>query len=167
LSADEEPTFLTDAMLGGLTRWLRMLGFDSAHRSQGADPELIRQALAERRFVVTRDRRLALEWRVEGILLVRSDGALAQLWEVDRELALARFARPFTRCSRCNAVLVLVPVAEVATRVPAQVLAAGTDVRLCPGCARVYWEGSHTERMRHVLTKSLGWFATESEECGS
>ena len=51
--------FIADAMLGRLARWLRMLGYDTAYEKAISDQALIERALAEGRWVLTRDRYLA------------------------------------------------------------------------------------------------------------
>lgn len=170
------PRFIADAMLGKLARWLRTLGYDTAYDDAIVDETLVRRAFGEGRHILTRDRKLFEEWRVEG-LLIESDGALEQLCEVVRAYDLPRPARLFTRCRECNQVLEAVALSDVEDRLPERVLerlegeAPGPrpeelvddsheDVRevsptvaRCPGCERVYWEGSHTERMRRVVDR--------------
>jgi uncharacterized protein len=148
------PRFIADAMLGRLARWLRTLGYDTAYDDAITDEELVRRALDEGRHILTRDRRLFVEWHVSG-LLIRADEPLDQLREVASALALTPPARLFTRCGVCNAVLKAVAREEVADRVPARVLARERSFVECPGCGRVYWEGSHTERMRRLLESAF------------
>lgn len=148
---DEEPTrFLADAMLGGLTRWLRMLGFDCAHDPEIEDDELVRRSLDERRILLTRDRDLPEEWRMPGIHLISARGTLGALREVILGYGLAGRIRLFSRCSRCNAELSDVEVEEVFDRVPERVLERHDDFRRCPRCDRVYWAGSHTDEIRRI-----------------
>ena len=47
--------FLADAMLGKLTRWLRMLGQDVEYSTKLSDDELLASAKAEGRILLTRD----------------------------------------------------------------------------------------------------------------
>jgi len=56
--SDPDFRFVADAHLGGLARFLRMLGFDTLYRNAFADEEIRRLADAERRIVLTRDREL-------------------------------------------------------------------------------------------------------------
>ncbi len=64
---------------------------------------------------------------------------------------LARRVRLFTRCSRCNTPLEPASKAEARGSVPTRVWHAESRFRRCPGCARFYWSGSHTDRMRRVI----------------
>jgi uncharacterized protein with PIN domain len=143
--------FAADAMLGSLARWLRMLGFDTWWEAHVPDEALVRRALREGRTILTRDRRLPEEWRVEDVHHVEAEGGMAQLREVVARFDLLPEVRLFTRCSRCNEPLEVAPPAAAAGRVPARILASGGEIRRCPSCGRVYWEGSHTDRMRRVV----------------
>ena len=57
--------------------------------------------------------------------------------------------------SRCNVAIEPAPREAVADRVPSRVLRERLELRTCPACERVYWEGSHLERMRHKLEQAL------------
>lgn len=149
------PRFVADTMLGKLARWLRLLGFDCAWPGEIGDGELVRLAVEQGRVLLTRDRALPEEWRVEGIRVLCAETSFDQVVEVLRAFELAGSVRLFTRCSECNLPLAEVPREAVASRVPPRVLAAQQSYRECPACQRVYWEGSHTERMRRVADRIL------------
>jgi len=155
LGRGADARFLADAMLGRLARWLRILGFDCAYEADVSDEALVRRAIAEDRTILTRDRALPDDWRVAGIHLVRSEGVHEQIVEVLRHFALADSVHLFRRCNRCNARLETVRTCEVADRVPADVLVRQPEVRICHGCGRVYWQGSHTRRMERVAEALL------------
>ena len=151
----DPPRFLVDSMLGGLARWLRVLGYDTAWEPEIADAELVRRGVEEGRRVLTRDRGLAEEWWVEGRVLLRSDDPLEQLREVAEAVGLSAGAM-FTRCLRCNLPLEALPAEEAGARVPPAIRQVPREYRHCPGCRRVYWEGSHTARMRREVERALG-----------
>lgn len=149
--AAEGPRFIADAMLGRLARWLRILGIDTAYEADIEDAELVRRALEQRRTVLTCDRALPDEWRIEGIHVVPSWAVQEQLREVVRAFDLGEHIRLFSRCSHCNAPLRGISVREAENDAPAYVLRNVTELQRCPVCDRVYWEGSHTERIRRVV----------------
>jgi uncharacterized protein with PIN domain len=151
----QPPRFLADTMLGRLARWLRLLGFDCAYPGEIGDEALVRWGVEEGRVVLTRDRSLPEEWRVTGIRVLRAERAFEQVVEVLRAFDLGGAVRLFSRCSECNLPLVEAAAQEVADRVPPRVRASQREFRACPGCRRVYWEGSHTERMRRVAGQML------------
>jgi uncharacterized protein with PIN domain len=146
----DRPHFIADAMLGRLARWLRTLGYDTAYDDAIADEELVRRAVEEGRHILTRDRRLFEEWRVSG-QLVRADKPLDQLREVASALGLPAPERLFTRCRVCNGLLRPLADELVLDRVPPRVRERERTFFNCPDCGRVYWRGSHTDRMRKVL----------------
>jgi uncharacterized protein with PIN domain len=78
------------------------------------------------------------------IVLLGSDDAVEQLWEVMRALDLDPYRRLFTRCIRCNVPLVEIEKSpDVAARVPAQTFECYSRFYTCPRCATVFWKGSH------------------------
>lgn len=150
-----EPRFIADAQLGGLARRLRMLGFDTRYENPADDVEIRRQALAESRTILTRDRQLLICRDVTHGCYVHALEPVAQLREVVARLQLSRRARPFTRCLCCNAMLQAVPKADVMAELPPAVAASRDQFKRCPDCRRVYWQGDHYRRMSAALSGVL------------
>lgn len=146
-----EPRFVLDTHLGKLARHLRMAGFDCLYRNDYRDSELITAALAEQRIILTRDKGLLKQRLVTHGYFVRQTGSEEQLCEVVRALQLGAGLRPFTRCRECNAELREVPKAQVLERLPEKVRGAYERFQLCPGCGRIYWEGTHYARLRRLM----------------
>lgn len=153
---DGPPSFIADAHLGGLARLLRMLGFDTLFENAYADRHIVELIARERRILLTRDRELLKCRDVSRGCFVRALKAEAQLSEVVARYSLARHARPFTLCLHCNFRLEAAEPGAVAARVPAPIAARYTRFARCPGCSRIYWEGSHWEHMRAMLGAVLG-----------
>lgn len=147
--------FLADAHLGGLARFLRMAGFDTLHEPHLKDAEIRRIAEAEGRIVLTRDRELLKCREITRGCYVRALKPAAQLREVAARYGLAAHARPFTLCLNCNLPLEPVEKARVAARVPEQVSQLHDNFMHCDGCDRIYWPGSHYERMAATLSGLL------------
>ena len=144
---DGQPVrFVVDVMLGSLARWLRRMGYDADYANQREYPELVRIARAENRVLLTRDRELAGHRGVRA-LLVASQTLDEQLAQVTTAFPLAPGSAS-GRCSECNSLLVKVAPEEVAHRVPAYVLRHHTRFQRCPGCQRIYWQGSHWKSMQ-------------------
>ncbi len=147
--------FVADAHLGGLARFLRMLGYDTAHRNDLDDIEIRRLANDERRTVLTRDRELLKCRDIARGCFVRALKAEDQLREVARRYRLEECARPFSRCLHCNLPLVAIDKASVIDRLPERVSEIHERFLRCPGCERIFWEGTHYQRMRSVLRELL------------
>ncbi|MCZ7663687.1 MAG: glutaredoxin family protein [Thermoleophilia bacterium] len=153
----ERPRFLVDEMLGRLVRWLRVLGYDAQWRPSISDAELLGQAAAEGRILLTRDtgimRRRSVRLGRVGALFVRSDHVREQLAQVVRELGL-RQGRP--RCMVCNGLLEDVSVDEARPRVPAYVAQTQQSFLRCRDCGRIVWRGTHWERIREAVNRAGG-----------
>ena len=147
--------FIADAHLGRLAAYLRMLGFDTLYRNDYRDEELSRIAASERRILLTRDRGLLKRGAVTHGCLVRESEPRRQLAEIVRRFDLAGAAAPFTRCLRCNTLLEAVEKHAVLDRVPPRSREHCGEFRRCPGCARVFWSGSHYRRMTGFIERVL------------
>jgi uncharacterized protein with PIN domain len=150
-----EPRFVLDVHLGKLARRMRLLGFDSMYANDLADEHIVRVSVAEHRIVLTRDRGILKHRAVTHGYWVRSTDPRAQLPEVVNALDLAGRIRPFTRCMECNGTLAVVAREAVLDRVPAHVAGEQQVFRICGGCGRVYWRGSHYDELTR-LVQDLG-----------
>ena len=152
---DEAPLFFADAHLGGLARLLRMLGFDTHYEPALPDREILALAGRERRVLLTRDRELLKCRDVLRGCYVHALKPEAQLREVAARYALERHMRPFTLCLHCNLPLDALDRRAAAGRVPERILERYEEFVRCPGCGRIYWQGSHWEHMRAMLGAAL------------
>lgn len=154
---DAPPRFLADAMLAGLGRWLRAAGYDTVIApGHHDDRTILRRAVAQRRLLLTRDRKLLEHREAPGrVVLLRANGTEAQARELTARLAIDWRHAPFTRCLLCNTPLEPVPGAA-GVAVPPAVRLAGSEVRWCPRCRKAYWAGSHVRRMRARLARLGG-----------
>lgn len=146
-----EAGFVADAHLGGLARFLRMLGYDTVHHNGVADAEIRRFAQEDRRLVLSRDRELLKCRDIAQGCYVHAKKPEEQLRELAGRFALASRARPFTLCLACNLPLDPIAKADIAHRLPASVAERQSSFMRCPGCDRIYWPGSHYRRMRAAL----------------
>lgn len=147
--------FLVDSNVGRLAKWLRIAGFDTLFINDLDDNRLVRLALSEKRVLLTKDtqilkRRVATTGRLKAIL-VESEEVKEQLRQVLKTLNLASRIRPFTLCLECNQPLVARSKEEVRELVPPFVYRTQNQYMQCPNCLRIYWRGTHWERMRKEL----------------
>src|SRR5260370_242592 len=74
-----KPRFLADCNVGRLARWLRALGYDASYHPRIDDAELVREAAAESRVLLTRDRdltkRRVIQTGAVRAILLRDDEA--------------------------------------------------------------------------------------------
>jgi uncharacterized protein with PIN domain len=147
--------FAADAHLGGLARLLRMAGFDTIYDNSLRDDQIEALAVDEERVVLTRDRDLLKRRTIAYGCYVRALKPEEQLREVFGRLGIADRARPFTRCLHDNAPLRAVAKEAVIARLPPMVAASQDEFSTCGLCGRVYWKGSHWQRMNAVLARAV------------
>lgn len=142
-----DPRFVIDVNLGRLARLLRVLGFDVWWSSGADDQTLADISLGQQRILLTRDRALLKRRAVTHGLFVRSDDPEEQTLEVIRRLDLRQRLAPFTRCVRCNGMLVRVAKDEVIDHLEPLTRRYYDDFSRCAECGRIYWPGSHHARL--------------------
>lgn len=134
-----DPAFDVHGMLGGLAKWLRILGFDAAFPRTAPT--------AGRIFVTT----ASLQQYVDAVY-VSSATRIRQLREVQEQTGfLVDPARLLTRCLLCNEPVRSLPRGLAVGRVPDRVLQRCASFYHCPLCGRVFWGGSHRERIEKRL----------------
>ena len=142
---------LLDVMLGKLTTYLRMCGYDAVYAGDEgleADDEIGARARSGGRTLVTRDRELAAG--TDDALLLDSkeiEDQLAECAAAGLELGLPE--EP-DRCSVCNGRVV------VAEARPEHAPDEVATVWRCPDCGHYFWKGSHWERVRETLRRATG-----------
>lgn len=142
-------------MLGKLARWLRAMGYDTLYFRVAEDRHLLQLASLEARTLLTRDARLA---RLAGAggLLIRATDLEPQIAEVMERLALApRGEDLLSRCLVCNGALEDRPKDSVRGLVPEYVFSIQDRFVGCPECNRIYWQGSHADRILARLGRVL------------
>jgi uncharacterized protein len=153
MNPPDDILFLADAMLGKLSKWLRVLGYDTLyqrHYRLGSLDHLVGRG----RVLITRDRKTAA--RLRDVVLITADRVGDQLKEVRAAVALAPDpSRYFTICLVCNETLKAVESDEPMDHVPEHVFYQNrSGIRKCPSCLRFYWPGTHRARMVRTLE---GW----------
>ncbi len=147
-------------MLGGLAKWLRAAGHDALYAAEGmdlSDRTLTRRAVDEERALLSSDRGFLERGVVRdgevAFLLVPHLPVEEQLRMVAESFGLGRDT---PRCMECNGALRVAGAGEVAPRVPSGVLERQERFFVCSWCARVFWYGSHWERIGGRLERVFG-----------
>lgn len=145
------PRFVADCHLGGLARLLRMAGFDTLFRNDFADPELAAISIDEQRILLTRDRELLKLRGITHGCYVHALKPVRQFQEIVARLDLRGAFHPFSLCLECNAPLRPIDKAQILERLPPAVRAQHEHFLTCERCRRLYWQGTHWQRMRALL----------------
>lgn len=147
--------FVADVHLGKLSRYLRMLGFDTVYRNDLQDQEIIVISITEKRIILTRDRQLLKNGKVTHGYYLRSDDPRKQLEEVFRRFQLRSALKPFSRCMECNGLMERVDKKEIIEQLQEGTIRDFDEFFRCRACGRIYWKGSHFREMRKMI-ESLG-----------
>jgi uncharacterized protein len=133
------PRFDVDGDLGRLAKWLRVLGLDAVYPcsrpSQG-------------RFFVTTRTSTAQVMTV----VVTSSDPFEQVSQVFDQTGVRPDPGLFlSRCVICNVTVEAISAAEIGDRLPEAIRKSMAPFHTCPRCGRIYWEGSHVNRMKRRL----------------
>ena len=150
------PRFVLDVHLGKLARYLRLLGFDTLYERNYADATISAISVAERRIVLTRDKGLLKRKEVARGYWLRNTQPREQIAEVVDVLDLRRRVELFTRCMVCNHILETVDETDVRELLPVGLRGQFGRVARCPGCERLYWPGSHYDRLADLVSSLVG-----------
>ena len=150
-----EPRFVLDCHLGKLAYYLRMLGFDTLYSANFHDDELVAISNRDRRTLLSRDRKLIEEGAITRGYRVRETDPKLQVIEILRRFDLFNLTRPLQRCLRCNTFLVPIEKEKVLLRLPELVRERYDEFQTCTTCNRVYWKGTHYQRMQAFIEKVM------------
>ncbi len=148
--------FMVDGNLAKLARWLRLLGFDACCEMKIMKSEFVKKALAEKRIILTSDKNLLKRKEVTHGYYVREKQMHLQLREILARFDLHRQVKPFTRCMSCNGLLKNVAKRAVENLIPEKVYASHDEFKQCPNCEKVYWKGSHYDKMGRQIINVTG-----------
>jgi uncharacterized protein with PIN domain len=140
-------------MLGTLAKWLRIYGFDTFYASSDIkDSELLKISKDENRMLLTRDKELIIQAKRENIktLEIKStdiDKALSGILsdiKIDKKKILSR-------CILCNSIVEEIKKEIVKEKVPERVYNNNEKYWYCKKCNKIYWKGSHFEKMKEKI----------------
>ncbi len=149
--------FIVDINAGKLTKWLRIMGYDTLLFTGHDDGEMVKIASQQNRVILTKDsqlmkRRVITSGNIKAIL-VDGEDSRQQLRQVVKTLELDYNHRPFSICLECNQPLSPIAKDEVKNIVPPHVFKTHDLYMQCPVCHRIYWQGTHWEAMSRELGK--------------
>jgi len=151
---DGPARLLLDVHLGALARRLRVLWVDAAYRNDAADGELVEQAGAEDRLLLTQDRGLLMRRALRRAAYVRGSRPDDQLADV-----LDRFRVPlvpYSLCTACAGRLRPVRKQDVLDLLEPGTRRTQEEFARCEQCGRVYWHGAHAARLDALVRRHAG-----------
>lgn len=146
--------FIADAMLVGLAKKLRLLGYDTEIVSTPIRGRWWEKAGDPHRVLLTRRAQLLRDESLN-CYTVKTEGAWEQLAEVVEAFSLKVKKGLFSRCNICNREVVSIKKSDVLNKVPPGIYERHSEFWRCPDCGRIYWPGGHWDRFKRRLQLAL------------
>ncbi|TFG96814.1 MAG: twitching motility protein PilT [Calditrichales bacterium] len=150
-----ETRFILDVHLGKLARYLRLCGFDTGWEPINDDHQIVAISTQQKRIILTRDQGLLKHRQVSHGYWVRNTLPAGQLQEVLGRFDLYGQVKPFTRCMVCNGSLHGVSKEQIIAQLQINTIKYFDTFQQCTNCKKVYWPGTHHQRMERMLTGIL------------
>ncbi len=155
--AERPPRFLCDPSLGGLARWLRAAGYEARTAPGVPGHRLPDEALRRGLVLITTeaevlDRRIVADGSLRVAWVPSALTMEEQLHMVVLDLALA-LREP--RCMACGGALVARAKDDVRPRIPPRTALWKDEYFVCAGCDRLFWRGTHWERIEATLRRAV------------
>src|SRR4030042_6013509 len=145
--------FILTRELGRLAKWLRILGYDTIYCDKDDRSRLVIVSLRDERVILTRNAGMS---RVTGIrmVLIKEDSVEKQLEQIIKELGLEISGdKTFSRCVDCNEPLMTLSRVKEKDKVPPYVFRTQNEFKTCPACAKIFWQGSHSQLVKKFLRR--------------
>ena len=146
--------FMVDINVQKLARNLRLIGFDTSLVPDLPLLEIGSMATGQQRILLTRNRELLKCGTVIHGHLVRSENHPIQLRETVQLYKLKSHIKAFSRCVVCNGVLIPVAKEQINHRLEPLTRKYYLSFKRCVDCEKIYWQGSHHDRMLQLIGES-------------
>lgn len=156
--------FILDVHLGKLAHALRLLGFDSLYQNNFSDDAVVHLAERDSRIILTQDLGILKRKCVTRGYWVRARTVDEQILEVVKRFDLIQQIKPFTRCLVCNGEVVSVEKSTVLDQIPFRIREMFNDFYQCTACKKVYWRGSHYDKMMKKIQNLKAIIEKEKEQ---
>ncbi len=143
--------FILDVHLGKLAKYLRMFGFDTVYKNYYKDIGIIKIAEKQKRIILSRDKKILNNKLITHRYLIKSEYPKEQIKEVIFNFDLYKKIKPFTRCLLCNGLIKKVSKQSIIDKLEPKTRNSFDDFYQCAFCKKVYWKGSHYERMMNFI----------------
>lgn len=149
--------FVADGMLGSVTRWLRILGYDVKYSDNYTDNELLEITEKENRILLTKDSELFQRAKKHNlkILFIKGKNILEKIVEVaDRYHIRLEIDPSISRCPTCGSQIRQIKKSELYGKIPEGTYKHYSRFWNCVNCNKVYWRGSHWKKINKCLEKA-------------
>lgn len=142
-------------MLGRLATWLMICGFDTLYLKDTQDTDLYFTAKAQDRILLTRDGKYK-NLKTIPVCFIKYNSLDEQLKQIFSELKIDKDTLNFfSLCTVCNKPLADIEKQKIIGRLPPYVAKTQNSFSICQICGRIYWCGTHYDRMKGKLREIL------------
>ncbi len=150
-----QPKFILDVHLGKLAKFMRILGYDTLYEMDYEDDQIVEISLEQKRTILTRDLGILKRGVVTHGYFVRNTEPEKQIVEILNRFQLENRIEMFSRCLECNSEIREIEKSKIVERIPPKVANHYDQFYYCDKCDKIYWKGSHYEKMRSVVSSLL------------
>lgn len=142
--------FCADVHLGKLARLMRMLGFNTVYKNNFSKEELYTNSLNENRVLLSKSAYFSRFTDIN-FYQIKSADPLQQLKDIIHHFNLRDSFNAFIRCLYCNEIVEKKEKEEVEKELLPNTKKDFSEFWKCPSCQKIYWKGSHYERMMKMI----------------
>lgn len=146
---------IVDVNVGRLARYLRMAGFDTRYDPTWNDRRILEEMAADPGILLTRNLDLLKRKQVEWGRYIRAIEPVAQLREMLSLFGGVALPETLSRCLDCNTLLLPIAKQAILHRLEPLTIQYFEAFSRCPRCDKIYWAGSHVDRMQCSLEQAL------------
>ena len=147
--------FIADQHLGNLARYLRLCGIDTEFNECFHGHELVEIANKGDRILLTKSHNILKRNDLKFGYFVYASDPEEQLDEVILQYNLKDGIELFSRCLKCNTLLIPIDKSEIEDRLPEKVRKLHDNFTYCKKCDKIYWQGSHYQKMKQKINTIL------------
>jgi uncharacterized protein with PIN domain len=149
------PRFILDGMLGKLSRWLRISGYNAKYVGTYDDAEILVEASREELILLTKDKLLFRKAQKLGLdgLLVEGVDYIEELAFVAKQFGLKLDPKK-SRCPCCGEPVQEVSKESLVNKIPSRSLKHYEIFWSCKACGKVFWRGSHWKNILETIEKA-------------
>jgi len=145
--------FACDVHLGKLARHLRLMRLDTIYKINITDQELFNISQKEKRVLLTRDIGILKNNRATRAFFVYNTSPEKQWKEIIKRFKWSTSVKPFSRCLECNGKIKRTAKSKVLKFLPLKVQKFYKMFYQCADCRKIYWQGSHYQKLLKMIKK--------------
>lgn len=150
------PSFVVDATLGQLAKYLRLAGFDTIYDPHKPDALRLKKMASQRSYLLTRCNHIKRCIDSKKIIFIEYNDPMQQMRQLVKALGLQRDdLKPMSRCPVCNQKVESLSKDKVIGRVPDYIWQHQSNFSQCPFCQRIFWPGTHVQRWLGLMDSVL------------